>query len=141
MSKGIVRLAVGIVGISTLLTVGSGCATVTGGGRDQNIKITSNPAGATVLVDGQAVGQTPADVKLCRKTEHQVEVAYPGCETAQMTIHRKLNPWVFGNLVVGGPIGLIVDVCTDATHQLTPDEIKVQLRSQMQTTGVTSAAN
>ena len=87
------------------------------------------------------MGQTPAAVKLCRKTEHQVEIAYPGCDTAQLTIHRQLNPWIFGNLVLGGPIGLIVDVCTDATHKLTPDEIKVQLHNQMQTTGITSAAN
>src|SRR5262245_47306719 len=88
------RSATGMFVVLTFLVIGSGCATVTGGARDQHVKITSNPAGATVLVDGQSVGQTPADVKLCRKTEHNVEAAYPGYESAQMTIHRKVNPWL-----------------------------------------------
>jgi hypothetical protein len=124
------RSAAGVLVILGFLTIGSGCATVTGGARDQHVKITSNPVGATVLVDGQPVGQTPAEVKLCRKTEHNVEVAYPGYETAQTTIHRKLNPWLFGNILVGGPLGLVVDICTDATHNLSPDEIHLQLQNE-----------
>ena len=124
------RAAAGVLVILVFLTIGSGCATVTGGARDQHVKITSNPVGATVLVDGQPVGQTPADVKLCRKTEHNVEVAYPGYDTAQTTIHRKLNPWLFGNILVGGPLGLVVDICTDATHNLSPDEINLQLKNE-----------
>src|SRR5262249_31757407 len=123
------RSAASMFVVLTFLVMGSGCATVTGGARDQNVKITSNPLGATVLVDGQPVGQTPADVKLCRKTEHNVEIAYPGFESAQMTIHRKLNPWLFGNILVGGPLGLVVDICTDATHNLSPDEIHLQLKN------------
>jgi hypothetical protein len=130
-----------MLGLLVLILVGPGCATVTGGSRDQKVKITSNPAGAAVVVDGQPLGETPAAIDLSRKTEHQVEVNYPGYETAQMTIHRQLNPWLFGNLVLGGPVGLIVDICTNATHQLSPDEIKVQLHSQTQTTGLTAAAN
>jgi PEGA domain len=118
------------LGIVALLATGSGCATVTGGCRDQNVKISSNPVGAAVLVDGQPMGQTPTAVKLCRKTEHHVEIAYPGCEPAQVTIARRLNPWLFGNILIGGPIGLVVDICTDATHNLSPDDIHVQLQAQ-----------
>jgi hypothetical protein len=124
------RAAAGVLVTLVFLMIGAGCATVTGGARDQHVKITSNPVGATVLVDGQPVGQTPADVKLCRKTEHNVEVAYPGYDTAQTTIHRKLNPWLFGNILVGGPLGLVVDICTDATHNLSPDEIHLQLQNE-----------
>ena len=129
MSPEKMRTATGTIVVLTFVVIGSGCATVTGGARDQHVKITSNPVGATVLVDGQPVGQTPADVKLCRKTEHNVEVAYPGYETAQTTIHRNLNPWLFGNILVGGPLGLVVDICTDATHNLSPDEIHLQLKN------------
>lgn len=136
-----VRPAAGVLGFLILITVSPGCATVTGGCRDQKVKITSNPAGAAVVVDGQPLGATPAAVDLSRKTEHQVEISYPGYETAQMSIHRQLNPWLFGNLFLGGPVGLIVDVCTDATHQLSPDEIKVQLHSQTQPKAYSAAAN
>jgi hypothetical protein len=141
MERVTARYPAKILGILVTLLVGPGCATITGGGRDQKVKITSNPAGAAVVVDGQPQGETPATVDLSRKTEHQVALSYPGCEPAQMTIHRGLNPWLFGNLVLGGPVGLIVDVCTGATHQLSPDEITVQLHSQSDRKGYAPAAN
>ena len=141
MSKEKMRLLTKLVPMLILIMVGSGCATVTGGCRDQNVKITSNPTGAAVLVDGQPVGETPASVKLCRKTEHHVEVDYPGCEPAQVTITRRLNPWLFGNILVGGPLGLVVDICTDATHNLSPDEVHVQLHGQKDPKGYAPAAN
>jgi hypothetical protein len=141
MSKEKVRLLTKLVPMLILIMVGSGCATVTGGCRDQNVKITSNPTGAAVLVDGQPMGETPASVKLCRKTEHHVEVAYPDCEPTQVTITRRLNPWLFGNILVGGPLGLVVDICTDATHNLSPDEVHVQLHGQKDSKGYAPAAN
>ena len=141
MSKEKARFLARVVPIMILIAVGPGCATVTGGCRDQNVKITSNPVGAAVLVDGQPVGETPASVKLCRKTEHDVEVAYPGCETAQVTVARRLNPWLFGNILVGGPLGLVVDICTDATHNLSPDDIHVQLHDQKDPKTYAPAAN
>jgi hypothetical protein len=141
MERVTARCSAKILGILVILLVGPGCATITGGSRDQKVKITSNPAGAAVVVDGQPQGATPAAVDLSRKTEHQVAISYPGCETAQMTIRRQLNPWMFGNLLLGGPVGLIVDVCTGATHQLSPDEITVQLHSQSECKGYAPTAN
>src|SRR5205823_5881935 len=130
MSKEMARFGGRLLPIVLLIAVSSGCATVTGGARDQNVKISSNPVGAAVLVDGQPSGSTPPTVKLCRKTEHHVEIAYPGCDPAQVTIARHINPWLFGNIILGGPIGLVVDICTDATHNLSPDEVRVQLQGQ-----------
>ncbi len=142
MSKEKMRFLGRLVPIMILIAAGPGCATVTGGCRDQNVKITSNPVGAAVLVDGQPAGSTPTAVKLCRKTEHHVEIAYPGCETAQVTIARRLNPWLFGNIILGGPIGLVVDICTDATHNLSPDDVHVQLQGQKEPPkGYTAALN
>jgi hypothetical protein len=108
--------------------LGSGCATVTGGARDPKIKVASNPPGAAVLVDGKPVGVTPAVLEVSRKSAHEVEISQPGYDTAHVTVQRCLNPWVFGNILVGGLIGVTVDVCTDATHHLSPDEITVNLR-------------
>ncbi|MCE9561276.1 MAG: PEGA domain-containing protein [Planctomycetes bacterium] len=85
---------------------GVGCATVaTGGGRDKQVTIVSEQPGATVYVDGQPSGTTPATVSLARKSEHTVQVVAPGYEPAQLTIRRRLNPWVFGNLVLAVPSG------------------------------------
>ncbi|MBA4189963.1 MAG: hypothetical protein C0467_18415 [Planctomycetaceae bacterium] len=118
-----------LVAVLGLMVVGSGCATVvTRGGQDQKVTILSDTPGATLVVDGQPTGTAPGTVSLTRKTEHKVEVVAPGYETAQVTVRRRLNPWVFGNLVLGGPIGLVIDVISDSTHSLSPDQTKVTLR-------------
>jgi hypothetical protein len=122
------------------LSTVSGCATITGGSSDQKIKITSNRPGAAVIVDGQPCGVTPTAVALSRKTEHQVEIAYPDCETAHIRLERRLNPWLFGNIMIGGLIGLGVDVCTNATHCLSPGEVKVNLGSPGEPTSRLAAA-
>lgn len=121
------RIVYSLAAVLGLLDMG--CATVvTRGGRDQKVAIQADPPGATVVVDGQPTGAAPATVTLARKSEHTVEIAAPGYETAHLTVRRKLNPWLLGNLVLGGPIGLVVDVVTDATHSLSPDELKVNLK-------------
>ncbi|MFO0824161.1 MAG: PEGA domain-containing protein [Gemmataceae bacterium] len=112
-----------------LLATSTGCATVVSrGGRDQNVTISADTPGATVLVDGQPSGTTPATVPLSRKSDHTVEVVAPGYETAHLTVRRRFNPWVFGNLIIGGPIGLVIDIVSDSTHTLSPDELKVNLK-------------
>lgn len=118
-----------LVAVLGVLLLAPGCATVvTGGGRDQNVTVFTDAPGATVVVDGQPSGTAPATLSLARKSEHTVEVVAPGYEPAQLTVRRRLNPWVFGNLLIGGPIGLVIDVVTDSTHTLSPNELKVNLK-------------
>ncbi len=111
-----------------LLFLTSGCATVAGGWKDKEVTVTTEPPGAAVTVDGQPHGQTPAVVKLSRKADHQVVVTHPGYETATLTVNQRLNPWIFGNLLFGGLVGVVVDVCTHATFTLSPDEITLKLQ-------------
>jgi len=106
----------------------AGCATVTGGSRDPDITITSSPSGATLSVAQEPCGATPAIVQLSRKSEHRITLTHPGYEPAVVTVKRNLNPWVFGNLVVGGLLGVVVDVCTDSTYKLSPNEVHVNLK-------------
>jgi hypothetical protein len=108
---------------------GSGCATmVLGGDRDQRIKIISDPPGAVVTVDGQPHGVTPAAVPLSRETDHKVVLVADGYEPAELTLKRYVNPWLLGNVVFGGPVGLAVDVVTDSTHILVPNILDVTLK-------------
>jgi len=114
---------------TALASVGSGCATVaSGGGGDQTVKVVSDPPGATVVIDGQPVRATPAEVKLGRKTSHTVEVSSLGYETTRLAVNSEFNPWVIGNVVFGGIIGIVVDLATGATSTLSPDELTVKLR-------------
>lgn len=114
--------------VAAFAVVSPGCATVAGGAKDQKVKITSDPPGAAVLVDGQSFGVTPAEVPLSRKTEHVVQLQHPGYEPVQVSLKRTLNPWLLGNIVVGGFLGIVVDVCTGATHTLSPDTLNLKLQ-------------
>ena len=111
-----------------VVALGPGCATVMSkGGGDQTVTVGSNLPGATVLVDGKPAGVTPAELKLSRHTEHTVEVAAPGYESQTVSVRRKFNPWVLGNIPIG-LAGAMVDVATDTTHKLSPDEVNVNLQ-------------
>jgi predicted small secreted protein len=102
----------------------SGCATVVGGGHDQKVHIDSDPPGAQVRVDGQSRGVTPTDVALNRRQEHQVQLDLPGCTPYCTTLKPGCNPWVFGNILAGGVIGLAVDASTGAMSALYPKSVK-----------------
>ena len=115
--------------IAFIVASSIGCATIaTGGGGRQSVSIATEPPGAEVIVDGQAVGPSPVNVMLTRKTEHVVEVQSPGYESAHVLIRSKFNPWVVGNIVVGGLIGVVVDVVTDATWKLSDNALQIQLQ-------------
>ena len=102
----------------------SGCATLAGGGHDQSVHIDSAPQGAQVRVDGQPLGVTPTDVVLSRRQEHQVQLDLPGCTTFCTTLKPGCNPWIFGNILVGGVVGLVVDASTGAMSTLYPNSVK-----------------
>lgn len=105
----------------------SGCATITGGTGPQKIKVASNPSGATVLVDGQPCAMTPTVLCLDRKVEHRIQLEKDGYTLAEADLKPKINPWIFGNVVVGGLIGVVVDLATDSERRLSPSKVDVHL--------------
>jgi hypothetical protein len=119
------RAAVGcaFVAIAAL----SGCATVTGGTGPQKVKVESEPPGATVLVDGRLCGVTPTFVALDRKVEHRIRLEKDGYKPAAADLKPGVNPWVFGNVVVGGLVGVVVDLATDSERRLYPGDINMHL--------------
>tara|TARA_R110000868_G_scaffold119469_3_gene317110 strand:- start:15729 stop:16130 length:402 start_codon:yes stop_codon:yes gene_type:complete len=96
-----------------------GCATI----RNEKYKevgITSDPSGATVLMDDDVLGVTPCEVSVARKGRDKVvEISLEGYKTAVL----KLNRSVEGKTVFGGLIGMSVDAIsgkagtyTDSVH-------------------------
>ncbi|SRR5579885_665601 len=122
----VMQRAATVWGFLTVVAL-SGCATITGGTGPQKIKVASNPPGATVIVDGQPCGMTPATLNLDRKVEHRIELEKDGYMLAEADLKPKINPWIFGNVVVGGLIGVVVDLATDSERRLSPSKVDVQL--------------
>jgi len=79
---------------------------------------------------------TPATVTLNRgsgyfKSEiYTVEVTKPGFQPKTITVKGSVNGWYFGNILVGGLIGmLIVDPITGAMYNLSPENIEATLNA------------
>src|SRR5437870_2372832 len=87
----------------------AGCATVMNG-TTQDIGMTSRPPGAAVTVDAEPKGQTPVVTSLSRRSSHTVKVELEGYHPVEGTIMRHTNGWVWGNIAIGGLVGLSVDL-------------------------------
>lgn len=102
----------------------SGCASIVSG-RTATVAIDSVPSNAQVVIHDKHGNQvitttTPASVELRRKdkfiwpAKYTATIDKPGYKTATVPIDSKINPWIVGNVVVGGVIGLVVDNATGA---------------------------
>jgi hypothetical protein len=109
------------------------CATIFGGARPKEVKLDSNPSGATVSVrdkNGAVIhsGVTPTSVTLARSTgyfkpaHYQLTFQKKGYAQQNVDLRASMNPWYIGNIVFGGLIGLvIVDPLTGAMWTLDSD--------------------
>jgi hypothetical protein len=66
-------------------------------------------------------------VSLDRKVEHRIQLEKVGYTPAESDLKPRINPWIFGNVVVGGLIGVVVDLATDSERSLSPSKVDVHL--------------
>ena len=104
----------------------SGCGTIING-SNQDVAFNSSPTGARVTVDGLQMGTTPTVIGLSRKDSHTVEFSLDGYENQSMIINRSVSGWVWGNLVFGGLVGLVVDLSTGGMYKLTPEQVQMNM--------------
>ena len=108
----------------------TGCATIaTGPGPNIKMRIASNPPGAKVRVDGQERGYTPVVLELSRNDAHHVVISKAGYEDYVQFLKPGPNPWFFGNVVIGGIIGIGVDLGTGAVVWLNPPQVEAKMKT------------
>ena len=100
----------------------SACATIIHGTR-QDVGISSSPTGAEVWVDNIKMGETPVVAKLRRKDSHTVKLVLPGYQPYETAITRSVSGWVWGNIAIGGLIGLGVDAMSGGMYKLKPEHV------------------
>jgi hypothetical protein len=127
-----------MLGFCVVALMSVGCATVMNG-RNAEVAVRSNPAGARVSVQSEkgetvATSKTPGRVTLKRSNglfrkapRYTAFIEKPGYETAKVSINPKWNPWILGNVVLGGVIGLAADSATGAIWRYSPDAIAQDL--------------
>jgi uncharacterized protein YceK len=112
-----------VLGVAVLLScVVVGCATIMHG-TTQGIGFSSTPSGASITVDNQTHGTTPTVVNLDRKDTHIVKIELAGYQPFEATITRSVSGWVWGNIVFGGLIGLVVDAISGGLYKLSPEQL------------------
>lgn len=114
-----------VVGIGI---VAAGCASIIHGSR-QDVRVTSVPSGAVVRVNlNNQATTTPGVLTLNRK-----EIGYvltfekQGYRPVEVSLRRTVDGWLFGNIVFGGLVGLVIDFASGSAYRLTPDEVDVVL--------------
>lgn len=105
------------------------CATIMQGST-QKVAVNSTPVGATITVDGQSMGTTPATLRLARKDKHVVRLDLDGYAPYEMTLEKKTSGWVWGNIMFGGVVGVVVDGSTGAMYRLTPTSVDASMQTR-----------
>jgi hypothetical protein len=126
MMRKFINLSVILMGIALLF---SSCASIVSEST-YPLSISSSPNNAKVSITDKKgteifLGTTPAVVKLkagagfFTKAEYQVKLSSPGYDDKIVPVFFKLDGWYFGNILVGGLIGmLIVDPATGAMWKI-----------------------
>jgi hypothetical protein len=120
----LVLFVIAVAGLS-----GTSCASIISG-SSYPVDFNSSPQGAELTIenrDGRVVflGRTPVTVELessagyMRAENYRVTYRQPGAEPVTTRINATINGWYFGNLFLGGLIGmLLVDPLTGAMYQI-----------------------
>ena len=115
-----------LIVVCASLALAGGCCTIMDG-KTQTVSISSTPPGANAVVGGQTF-ITPGEVTLARNKSYTVTFTKEGYQSATLGIKKTVNPWIFGNILIGGIPGIVVDLITGSATQLTPASLHAYLR-------------
>lgn len=114
--------------------IASGCASIVSGSK-QRVSVSTTPANAKVLINGINVGATPLVTYLKRSEKtHRITIELEGYKPYNTTLKRKLNGWIFGNIIFGGLIGVIIDASTGAMYSVSENELLIGLENNVSLT-------
>lgn len=115
--------------ITPIILFLSGCASIVSK-SNWPFSVDTNPSGARVVITNKKgievfTGRTPAAMRLksgagfFAKESYTVSLFMAGYEPKKVNVECKINGWYFGNILIGGFIGLlIVDPATGAMYRL-----------------------
>lgn len=120
--------------ISTLIATGAaftlgGCATVMNG-TNVDYTTTTVPDGAEVVFTGGETCTTPCTFEFKRKNDQRADITMAGYKPAYVLIQSKLGGSSFGNILLGGGVGAVVDGSNGASNRLYPRPLIVQLAEE-----------
>ncbi|MFA5631704.1 MAG: hypothetical protein WC997_09345 [Porticoccaceae bacterium] len=128
------------IGVLVSALILSGCASIVGDNQ-YPVAINSSPSGIVFEISNRAgdvihSGVTPATVTLdssagyFKGEKYMVRFSKAGYDGKSESLASQISGWYWGNILLGGLIGmLIVDPATGSMYKL-PQEVKVDLQRQ-----------
>jgi hypothetical protein len=108
------------------LFVLQGCASIMHG-TSQEMSFQSSPDEVTVTVTGRVLGKTPVTTRIDKKSGQSVVFSKDGYKPVTMELTTTLDPWFWGNIVLGGFIGSTTDGISGSVNQYSPSQYFVTL--------------
>lgn len=62
-----------------------------------------------------------------KETAYVLTFEKQGYKPVEVSLKRAVDGWIFGNIVFGGLIGLVIDLASGSAYKLTPQEVKAVL--------------
>ncbi len=112
--------------IAVAAALSAGCATIMTG-TTQEVTLVTQPPGAKVVEAGIEKYTTPVTLTLSKVLKPTYIFKLDGHQDTSLTPEKEVNPWLFGNILIGGIIGLIVDAAAQNGSQFTQDTYLVTL--------------
>jgi hypothetical protein len=120
---------VALAAIATMSMGLGGCATVLNG-TDTEYTTNSEPEGANVKFTSGKECKTPCSLEFRRKDDQRADITLAGYKPTYVLIQSKLGGSAFGNIILGGGIGAIVDGSNGASNRLYPRPLIVRLAAE-----------
>lgn len=106
----------------------AGCATIMN--EDMvTVPVTTTPPGARLVVNGMEY-TSPATVTAPRgKGDFKVSITKDGYQPVDLMLTQSEDAWLWGNILFGGIIGLVVDYVSGDAYDFDPEEVSVELQA------------
>ena len=111
---------------AALATNLAGCATVLNGTKTPYAAAT-RPDGAAVKFSNGSSCTTPCKLEFRRKDDLRADVTLAGYKPTYVLIQSKLGGSAFGNILLGGGVGAIVDGSNGSSNRLYPRPLIIKL--------------
>jgi len=116
------------------LSILSGCATIFSGSREE-ISLESEPAGATVLVNGEEQGTTPMVINAKKGRKYKIQFLKEGYVTEHLKLLYSIGAgWLVLDIFTG-ILGIAIDAGTGNWNIFENDNYKVVLKKEVVKSG------
>lgn len=128
----------------SLVATTAACATVTRGVKEGWTVKSSPPSAAVTTSNGFSCQATPCTFKMLHKAEFDVTITKQGYKPFHAHVIHQVSRdgglGMAGNVLVGGMVGVVVDVASGAMMELKPNPLIVTLEPDGTATGQAAAA-